>query len=43
MEDKKYHYKVTGDGTDVLDQNDEVTLLTVRSQPFFSPLTFYPF
>ena len=23
MEDKKYHYKVTEDGTDVLDQNDE--------------------
>ncbi len=26
MEDKKYHYKVTEDGTDVLDQNDEVVV-----------------
>lgn len=26
MEDKKYHYKVTEDGTVVLDQNDEVVV-----------------
>ncbi len=26
MEDKKYHYKVTEDGTDVLDENDEVVV-----------------
>ena len=26
MEDNRYHYKVTEDGTDVLDQNDEVVV-----------------
>ena len=26
MEDKKYHYEVTEDGTDVLDQNDEIVV-----------------
>jgi len=26
MEDKKYHYEVTEDGTVVLDQNDEVVV-----------------
>lgn len=32
MEDKKYHYKVTEDGTDVLDQNDEVVVGVQRSR-----------
>lgn len=26
MEDEKYHYKVTEDGTVVLDQNDEIVV-----------------